>query len=66
MAVYSIMLPDSTILKRVAGVKSALIVGCKECVNDSLAFGTEKATCESLQDCVSHEDTRHIPVNQIP
>lgn len=41
MAVYSIMLPDSTILKRVAGLKSVLIVGCKGCINDSLAFGTD-------------------------
>jgi hypothetical protein len=40
MPVYSIMLPDSTILKRVAGLKSVLIVGCKGCINDSLAFDT--------------------------
>ena len=42
MAVYSIVLPDSTILKRVNGFKSVLIVGCGACLNDSLGFNTER------------------------
>jgi hypothetical protein len=41
MAVYSVILPDSKILKRVAGLKSIVIVGCKLCANDSLAFDTD-------------------------
>jgi hypothetical protein len=42
MAVYSIVLPDSTILKRVNGLKSVLIVGCGACLNDSLGFSTDR------------------------
>ena len=41
MAVYSIVLPDSTILKRVNGFKSVVIVGCGACLNDSLGFNTD-------------------------
>jgi hypothetical protein len=41
MPVHSIILPDSKILKRVAGLKSVVIVGCKLCANDSLAFHTD-------------------------
>lgn len=42
MAVYSVVLPDSTILKRVNGLKSVLIVGCGACLNDSLGFNTDQ------------------------
>ena len=42
MAVYSVVLPDSTILKRVKGLKSVFLVGCSGCLNDSLAFSTDQ------------------------
>jgi hypothetical protein len=38
MAVYSIIVPDSKILRGVTGLKSAVVVGCPSCVNDSLAY----------------------------
>lgn len=50
MAVYSIVLPDSTILKRVNGFKSVLIVGCGACLNDSLAFSTERPLAKVVTD----------------
>jgi hypothetical protein len=50
MAVYSVVLPDSTILKRVSGLKSALIVGCGACLNDSLAFSTDRPLAQVIID----------------
>ena len=50
MAVYSIVLPDSTILKRVAGLKSVLLVGCSGCLNDSLAFSTDRPLAKVIVD----------------
>ena len=38
MAVYSVIVPDSKILRGVAGLKSVVIVGCPSCVNDSIAY----------------------------
>jgi hypothetical protein len=53
MAVYSIVLPDSTILKRVAGLKSVIIVGCGACLNDSLSFSTERPLARVISDRVT-------------
>lgn len=50
MAVYSIILPDSTILKRVSGFKSVLIIGCNACLNDSLAFHTDQPLAKIISD----------------
>jgi hypothetical protein len=50
MAVYSTILPDSTILKRVNGFKSALIVGCCACLNDSLAFSVDRPLAKVVID----------------
>lgn len=50
MAVYSIVLPDSTILKRVNGLKSVLIVGCGACLNDSLGFSTDRPLARVVTD----------------
>jgi hypothetical protein len=50
MAVYSTILPDSTILKRVNGFKSTLIVGCCACLNDSLAFSTDQPLAKVVID----------------
>ena len=38
MAVYSIIVPDSKILKGVSGLKSVVIVGCSTCGSDSIAY----------------------------
>ena len=53
MAVYSIVLPDSTILKRVAGLKSVILVGCGACLNDSLAFGNDRPLAKVISDRVT-------------
>ena len=61
MDVYSIILPDSTILKRVAGLKSVLIVGCKACMNDSLAFGTDHPLGRVVVD-KDRVETAYLPI----
>jgi len=38
MGVYSVLLPDSKILRRVAGFKSVAILGCPVCANSSIAY----------------------------
>lgn len=38
MGVYSVLLPDSKILRRVAGFKSVVIAGCVFCANSSIAY----------------------------
>ena len=50
MAVYSIVLSDSTIIKRVAGFKSVVLVGCGACLNDSLAFGADRPLAKVIID----------------
>ena len=50
MAVYSVVLPDSTILKRVAGMKSVLLVGCTGCLNDALGFHTDLPLAKVIVD----------------
>ena len=41
MAVYSIIVPDSKILKGVADLKSIVIVGCSTCGSDSIAYDND-------------------------
>jgi hypothetical protein len=46
MGVYTVTLPDSTLLKAVNGLKSVVILGCFGCANESLAFDTDQPSAK--------------------
>lgn len=58
MGVYSVLLPDSKILERVAGFESVVIVGCTVCANSSIAFDKNLTLARVVVDKVTGETTR--------
>jgi hypothetical protein len=46
MGVDTVLLPDSTLLKAVNGLKSVVILGCFGCANESLAFDTDQPSAK--------------------
>ena len=61
MGVYSVMLPDSKIMKGVASCKSVVIVGCGACASDSLAYDNDYPLCKLEVDSETGQ-AREIPV----
>lgn len=70
MGAYSVVLPDSKILDRVAGFKSVVILFCKNCANLSIAYDkgvpvsrilTNEETGETTQEPVAIiEETKRL------
>ena len=58
MGVYSVLLPDSKILGRVAGFKSVVILGCTACANSSIAFDRDVPLARLVVDETTGQTTR--------
>ena len=50
MGVYSVLLPDSKILARVADFRSVVILGCTVCANSSIAFDRDVPLARLVDD----------------
>jgi len=61
MVVYSVQLPDSKILSRVAGLKSVVILGCSACANMNIAHDKNLPVSRVVVD-KDTEDTLLLPV----
>lgn len=61
MGVYSVLVSDDRILKRIADAKSVVIIGCAACANDSIAYDKDYPLSKIIIDEKTGKE-KQIPV----